>query len=334
MSLDSLMETQDLEEDWDHGLPVMLAGRIPYKLGRDFRIGISVYQGVRDLLMDLNEARTIMAENARLVLKARMVVPANAVDSEGNFDAGKDVIVQESLDEEMAGKPGGSYAVLEYNFQANELIHHKDELVLDIMSRSGLAEQFTGGTSKGGEGQAFTGTALRTRLIPTIQAAKGVARGPDREVPKILKAMAMLSALPTEKGGCGKTWSEPDGDHYYQRATVLPEDINEKTQRHVMGVQGEIESIETAVEDMHPDWTDDEVKEEVERIRDDRASGPTYSAPGEEPPTDLPNVPPGGPGSAVPTPGSVVGSQQPGAGRPVDGQSPGQQPPKVPGGGP
>jgi hypothetical protein len=350
--LTSLPETSHLDEDWDHGLPVMLAGRVPNKLGRDFRLGVSEYQGVRDLMMDLNEARTIMAENARLVLKARMVVPANAIDAEGNFDAGNDVIVSESLDEEMAGKQGGPYAVLEYNFRADQLVQHKNELTLDIMARCGLAEQYVQ-ESRGGGGQAFTGTALRTRLIPTIQAAQGKARNFDREVPKMLKSLALLSNLPPERGGCGQPWQDPEGPHVQQRSPLLPEDLNEKVQRHVMAVQGEVESIQTAVEDMHAgEWDDDRVELEVERIRSDRNSGPTFAEDlddleqqEQEAETErqsqlesmqIPNVPPGGPGSAVPDPKDVVGSAQPGASSnpPVDGQSPGRRPPQVKAGGP
>lgn len=337
--LSQLPETAHLDEDWDHGLPVMLAGRIPNKLGRDFRLGVSEYQGVRDLIMDLNEARTIQAENARLVLKARMVVPANAVDADGNFDAAQDVVVAESLDEELAGKQGGPYAVLEYNFRAEQLIQHKNELTLDVMARCGLAEQYVQ-ESRGGGGQAFTGTALRTRLIPTIQAAQGKARNFDKEAPRILKSLALLSSLPPEQGGCGQDWKEPEGPHIQQRSPLLPEDLNEKVQRHVMAVQGEVESIQTAIEDMHGDeWDDERVELEVARIRADRSSGPTYADDQSDPKDleslDIPNVPPGGPGSAVPGPSDMLGSAQPGADQPpVDGQSPGKQPPQVVAGGP
>lgn len=328
-------ETQDLPQEWDHGLPIMLAGRVPNRLGRDFRLGVSEYQGVRDLLMDLNETRTIMAENARLVLKARMVVPANAIDEDGNFDVGKDIIVAETLDEEMAGKAGGPYAVLEYNFQARELITHKTELTLDILARVGLAEQFVQ-ESRGGAGQAFTGTALRTRLIPTILAASGKARPWDKEVPKMLQAFALLSALPTEKGGLGKDWKDAGGKHVQKRASVLPEDLNEEVQRHVMAVQGEIESIQLAVEQMHPDWDEETVEIEVMRIHADRTIGPTFTEDDASPEDlNLPALVPGGPNTAVPGPSDVVGSEQPGVTTPpVDGQSPGQTPPRVLAGGP
>src|SRR5438105_9275472 len=55
---DPFKETEGLPEEWDHGLEMMLAGRIPNKLGRDWRLGMSQLQGVKDLIMDLNESRT------------------------------------------------------------------------------------------------------------------------------------------------------------------------------------------------------------------------------------------------------------------------------------
>lgn len=352
--LSSLPETAHLDEDWEHGLPVMLAGRIVNKMGRDFRLGVSQYQGVRDLLMDLNEARTIMAENARLVLKARMVVPANALDADGNFDASDDVVVAESLDEELAGSKSGPYAVLEYNFQSAALIEHKNELTLDILARVGLAEQF-GQQSRGGGGQAFTGTALRTKLVPTVQSGQGKAREYDRKVPHVLKALALLDNLSPEKGGCGTSWTNAAGPHVQQRANLLPEDPNEKVQRHVMAVQGEVESIQTAVSDLHDeDWSEEEIELEVTRIRGDRMLGPTYAdinkTTAEELSTEIeaeqglspmgtptntdapPSKPNGGPGSAVSTPKDVLGSTQPGVS--PDGQSPGKKPPQVKAGGP
>ena len=88
-------ETEDLPEEWKHGLPYMLAGRILNKRGRDFRLGVSDYQGIKDLLLDLNEALVIASENARMSGKSRMVVPASAVDKEGKVDLGADVLVDE-----------------------------------------------------------------------------------------------------------------------------------------------------------------------------------------------------------------------------------------------
>lgn len=289
------VEVEDLPEEWPHDLPYMLAGRIPNKLGRDWRIGISDYQGIKDLLLDLNEARSIMAENARNTMKSRMIVPTSALDEDGNFDAGTDVIPAESTDNvDLGGNNKGPFAVLEYTYQAAPIIEHIDSLVSTALTRVGLAEQFTGG-GRQMEGQSFSGTALRTRMIPTTLAASGKARFFDDAVPKILRCAAAVDSLPSEKGGCGNSWSNVSDLPSMERSDVLPEDAGEETNRHVAAVGGEIESVETAVRAMHKDWSDKDVEDELQRIKDDRDEF-GIGAPKPPPPGGIP-----GPG-AVPTP--------------------------------
>lgn len=336
---DPFKETEGLPNEWDHGKECMFAGRIPNKLGRDYRLGVSQLNGSKDLILDLNEARSIMAENARNTAKARMIVSADMIDEFGEFDAGKDVYIKETLDETIDAKQSVS-TVLEYKFQAEELMVHIHDLEATIFARCGLAEQFVQ-TTKGGGGQAYTGTALRTRLIPTTLAASGKAKFWDRGVPEMLKAMALAASIPKEQGGCGQTWTEPDGVFTQKRGTILPSDPNEETQRHVMAVQGEIESIEQAVRESHPEWEDAEIMKEVEKIKEEHAGVIHYSGKLEGGGGD-PNEPPGGQATADTPP--VAGTQsaslrdttkprQPGTRRGVDGQSPGKQSPVVTAGG-
>jgi hypothetical protein len=300
-------ETQDLEEEWDHGLEVMLAGRVPNKLGRDWRLGLSDFQGIRDQLLDLNEARTIMAENARLTARKRMVVPAAALDANGNFDAGSDVLTVESLDTDLDDKGSkGPYAILEYTFDASALIAYIDDLIKVALTRVGLTPQFGSGEDSGSSrGGAFSGTALRTKLIPTRLAAAGKARYWDDAIPKIVQALQLVDALPTESGGCGHHWTGPKDLPVVERSNALPEDPTEEVTRHVAAVAGEVESVETAVRELNPDKDDKWVNEELDRIKEDRTTFGIgqKNAPGG--PQDGP-PPPDGEGSVAPG-GGVIG---------------------------
>lgn len=262
-------ETADLPEEWAHNLPVMLADRIPNKIGRDVRLGISDYQGIRDFLLDLNEARVIMAENARIAGKKRVIGPASAIQQDGTFPAGVDFIPHEMLNEDM--DPKEQIVVLDFEFNASQLLAYISDLISTALTRTGLAEQFV--QSRGsGEGAATSGTALRTRFIPTVLAAGGKARFFDDQIPKILKAMAMVSNLPTESGGTGQQWANVNDLPSVQRSSVLPEDPGEEVGRHVTAVAGEIESVETAVRELHEDWSDEQIVEELQKIRDDRTT--------------------------------------------------------------
>ncbi len=151
-------ETANLQEEWTHELG-MLCGRIANRLGKDRRFGISIYQGVKDLLYSLNEATTIGHENARLTLKRRLAVPREAMGADGKFAAGEDIlVVDDPLDSELGSSSGsGRFAVLEYSFDAAALIAYKNDLASNILTRVGLSRQFTDPNDS--TGTAASGTA-------------------------------------------------------------------------------------------------------------------------------------------------------------------------------
>lgn len=268
--LDERPETAMLEEEWSHGLG-MLAGRIPNKLGSDRRFGISDYRGVKELLLALNEATTIGHENVRLVAKKRMVVPPSALGEDGRFDASEDVLIgDEPLDQELGGKTtSGKFGVLEYSFDANALISYKSDLAGIILTRVGIAQQFVNANSRSGtsEGMAQSGTALRLRLIPTTLAAQGKARFWDDALPKILMLMQLVDALPEEQGGFGRSWAMPGEPPAIERSQPLPQDETEQITNHAAAVGAEIESRRSAIADLHPDWSDDQIEEELNQIK-------------------------------------------------------------------
>lgn len=270
--LDVRPETATLEPDWDHELG-LLCGRVYNKLGRDRRVGMSDYHNVVDLLMSLNEATTIGHENVRLTAKKRIAVPREAIGEDGQFDASEDVLVMdEPLDDQLGVKTGGGkFAVLEYSFDSTALIQYKLDLIATILSRVGIVAEFAnaggGERSGGGSGAAaLSGTALRMRLIPTTLAAKGKARPWDVALPHILMLAQQLDALPEERGGFGRSWNLAAEPPAVERGEPLPTDESEETQRHVSAVGGEIESRRTAISELHPNWDENQVQEELDQI--------------------------------------------------------------------
>lgn len=269
--LGSHPETEALREEWRHDLPAMLAGRIPNIEGVDPTLGVSDYFRIKDLLHDLNEALTIGAENARKTLRQRMIAPASAFDEDGNL---RDVEVwaAESLDNEMPEESKGSpFRVLEYSFEAEKILTWRRGLAEDALGRIGIVPQFVGAGS-GQEGLAQSGTALRVRLIPTTAA--GEERGQfwdDKRagLPGILAVCQMVDALSREEGGFGVSWVDPSVAPAVERGSTLPEDEAEVIERNSAAVQGQIRSRETAVREQHPDWSDDQVEEELGRIAKD-----------------------------------------------------------------
>lgn len=275
---------------WAHGLP-MLVGRITNgrRVDRALKIGVSDYHRITDFLLDLNEAATIGAENARLTAKRRVVISEDALQRQGpgttdgmvdrgdgiftradtaraGFDAGEDVLVVSRLDAELGKSPDSTYKVLEYSFDAEALIAYKRDLVETALTRVGVTPQYVGVITGAGDGLALSGTALRLRLIPTTKAGQGKARPWTRALPRVLSLMARLDALPVEDGGFGRAWTDPTQPPSLERNASLPHDDVEDAQVEATLVGAGLRSRRTSVERQHPDWTPEQVDAELDAI--------------------------------------------------------------------
>lgn len=271
---------------WNHGLP-RLMGRIVNRRGRDRRVGVSEFAGIRDYLLDLNEAVSIAAENARLTAKKRVVVPESSARAStgpelvdrgdgslvpvqrATFDAGEDVLIADTLNEELGRESTPPFKVLEYSFDATALIAHKRDLVESALTRTGLTPQ-TVGIRVEGEGFAVSGTSLRFRLIPTDKAAKGKGRELDAELPRILQRAELVDALPEAAGGFGRVYADTETPPTVKRANPLPNDPVEDATVESTLVGSGVRSVETSVRSQHPEWTEELIAAEVARIRDER----------------------------------------------------------------
>lgn len=266
--------TEDLEDETAHNLPLMPAGRVPNQLGKDVTYGRSDYAGIEDYVYSLNEALTIGRENARLTLKKRVVVPASAVDEGGNLPVNQEAIVVESADLAMGKDSTGSsqFKVLEYSFDADNLIKYQNSLAEAALTRVGITPSYIGINTNQSEGRAITGTALRLRLLPSTNAAKSRAAFWDKMLPRALLLMQILDARPVAEGGFGIKWAKAGEVPGVERGNPLPNDEVEEAQRHSVLVGAALESVETALRSLHPSWEDKEVQDEYERIKADVAA--------------------------------------------------------------
>lgn len=281
-------ETADLQDVWNHGLP-MLAGRIVNDIDDDPSLGISDYDQQVDFFLALNEARTIGAENTRLTAKKRLFVAGSLIEPDGTFDAGSDVIAVD----QAGGTLGDStdkapVTEVEYSFDAKSLIEYDNDLEAAILSRVGLVPQLLG---RGVEGHSQSGTAIRLRFLPTENAAGGKAREWDDKGPHILHLTMLVDALPEERGGFGRSYSNLLAPPTIERGSILPRDEAEIVEENATAVGSGIRSRETAIREQHPEWTDEDVEEELKRIEEDeKVLGP---------------IPPPEPGADIPPPSAM-----------------------------
>jgi hypothetical protein len=256
-------ETDGLPDVWVHDLP-MLAGRILNLVDDDPTLGRSDYTGVERLLLALNEAATIGAENARLTAKKRLFVSGKMTEDDGSFDAGADVIQVNPQDGELGKDSPPPISAVEYSFDAAALIAYTSDLTDRVLTRVGVAPELVGRDTK--TGRAESGTALRTRLLHSVITAQGKGRYWDDGLPRILALVQQIDALPAEEGGYGRSYVDPSGHPAVERGSILPHDDVEEAQRLVALVAGEVMSRELAVREQHPDWDDTQVGDELTLI--------------------------------------------------------------------
>lgn len=292
--------TRELAPEWETGLEGMAVERIPNRLRASRQIGVSDYARIMDPLLDLNEVGMIGAHNVRLTGRKRAVVSQTALRASttgdndltpeenpgaginpprARFDAAEEVFVQDALDGELGRDAKDPFRILEYSFDAEALIAWKRDLVETAVSRIGLTPQYLGVAGSLGEGYAISGTALRLRLIPQDNAGRSKARYVDDVIPRLLTKMATLDKV-DPAFGFGRAWTQPDELPTFKRTPGIPVDEVEQAQRHEALLRAGAESVETAVRDLHPEWDDTAVRDEVQRIRDDKSSaGPSMFGP-------------------------------------------------------
>lgn len=264
MQLSDHPAVADLQDTWNHGLASMLCGRVVNKRAPRNEAR-SVYHGIRDYLLALNENFAIGQENARLTGKKRAVVTPDMLDAEGRFPDDTDFFIRQHTDGDP-DKPGESLIQIEWEFDATALIQWDDHLEERAITRARIAPQLIGQNTEG----ALTGPALRARLLDTLLARMGKGRFWDDELPQCIAAAQMVDDLQEGLGGFGREWKDPAARPSVERGDALPVDAGDEVLRISSEIGAEILSTQTAIEERHPDWDDARVLEEMARILKDR----------------------------------------------------------------
>ena len=280
VELTALPLTESLLPEWLTGLPI-LAGVVKNGFNIRGNLGFSEYDRIESLLLELNEARTIGSENARLTAKKRLFANSSilATDSSGGnaFPVGEDIILTDT-----GGGPigGGSdkppVTAVEYSFDAMPLIAHTQEVERTILSRVGLVPQFIGTDV---QGSSDSGTALRLRFLPTVNAARAKSREWESKLPLIMMLAMLVDQMPLEMGGFGREYLTAGLRPSVKLGSVLPTDDAEQVRNTSLAVSSEIMSRETAIAEQHPEWDQQAVLEEIDRIQTDLSGAPVVLPP-------------------------------------------------------
>jgi hypothetical protein len=267
--LDRIDVTAEYAEEWRHGLP-MLAGRVVNDLDDDDTQGVGDYDGIVDQLLDLNEAMTIAAENARLTGKDRIFAAGRFMQADGTFDASMEVFQVEQDDSALGeGDSKPPVVAIEKSYDAAPLWLHIQNLVKTALNRVGLVPQWIG---EDVQGHGETGLAIRLRFIPTTNAAKGKLREWMHVIPRQIDLMLQVASLSIEEGGFGKDVAqvEPPAVEF---GDPIPQDQSRDLLDVSAAVVSEVMSRTTAIATLHPEWDESQVEEEIARIDKDKEAG-------------------------------------------------------------
>ena len=251
------------------GIARPLVAFVPNSIDADPSRGFSDYRGLEDRFMALNDATTIGQSNARLAGKKRALVDATYIGRDGRVPTGDDVFLKTSASATM-GEGGKPLEILEYDFDASAIVEWIDHLFDTSLLLAGVAPQTVGRSVDGG---AVSGTALKLKAMHSLIESSGKGRFLTRGARQLISFAAQLDARPTTEGGFGRKWSSRDpGLPSVELADALPRDDMEAAQRLVMLTNANAISTEEKVRAVHPEWKQDQIDEEVERIESGQPS--------------------------------------------------------------
>jgi hypothetical protein len=262
MDLDAFEPTKGKQPLVQTGIPKALVAFIPNSFDADVTRGYSDYRGLEDRFLALNEGWTIGASNLRLAGKKRALVDAEYLDANGRLPAMDDVFIRRDKSA-LAGEGGKPLQMIEYSFEAESIMRWLGELFDTTLLFAGLAPQSVGRAVDGG---AISGTALKLKMAHSLVEASGKGRHFDRGVGRLLGFAAQIDSRPVASGGFGRGWTDAESQPAIARADGLPRDDVEAAQIIVALTNAEAISLEEKVRMAHPEWTPEQVGDEVERI--------------------------------------------------------------------
>lgn len=227
--------------------------------------GRSDFAGIESLMGSLDEAWTSWMRDLRLG-KARIMLPQSMLEVEGPgggglFDLDREVFVQLNMLDDGAG--ASSLAMNQFNIRVDEHERTVAALRHQILSAAGYSAQSLG--DEGTVAVTATEVAARERQSLTTRGLKILYQRP-----------ALLEVLTTmlyvDVTHCGAKGVDPTVELTASWPQAVQPDP-ESTARTLSYLET-AKAISTwmKVKTLHPEWDDEDVAEEVARIRDDAAA--------------------------------------------------------------
>ncbi|MFJ6566631.1 hypothetical protein ACIQNU_04375 [Streptomyces sp. NPDC091292] len=285
-------------------LPNVLPNRLWDGIPDTAPLGRSDYAGVEPLMDALDESWSSWMRDLRLG-KARLLLPQSMLETEGagkggSFDLEQEVRVALNMLDEGGAKD--SITMVQFAIRVDDHERTAKALRRQILSSAGYSAQSFG--EEGTVAVTATEVAARKEESLTTRGLKLLYQRPA--LLEVLSTMLWVDAV-----HCGAKGIDPAAELTASwPAAVQPDPEAQARTLSLLDSAGAISAF-MKVRGLHPEWDEEEVVEEVQRIRADKADA----------------VPAGDPFSTTDPavidaalPGSVADDAQPGAGEGIDGQ--------------
>lgn len=283
--LNSIEETRGIKPDVNSGTGMLLATYVPNMLpNRDaphLRFGRSDYQGIYGMFDALDEAYSSIQRETRHT-KTTVIVPMEYLRkreamfedmdtraSKWTFANASGVFTALDIDSRNTSSP---MTVVNPEIRADARLKVCDDLVRRILSAAGYAPQSAGIDING---SAESGTALTVRERKTLRTTE------TKKTYWWHALMDMMRAFLVLDKAVFKSQVDPNAELSIELPSNTQPDIQQMSDILERLERAGAVSIQTKVQLLHPEWSEDAVQEEIERIRLERGkTGPDPLDPG------------------------------------------------------
>lgn len=263
-------ETESLEDE--EVLPVedlivrYVPNMRPNRLLRGSSLGQSDLAGVEGLMDSLDEAFTSWMRDIRLA-KARVIVPESWLEfndqGQPYFDTDREIFTKLNIDPLTAGESGNAMTVAQFAIRMEEHRQTCLELIERIITHAGYSPQTFGLKI---EGSSESGTALNLRERRSYITKSKKERYWTHALEDIFEIMLAVDA---KVFGSNIKPFRPS----VKLADALSFDLRQVAETINILNTAQAISIETKVRMAHPDWSEEQIREEVERIKEEQGLG-------------------------------------------------------------
>ncbi|MBS1968676.1 MAG: phage portal protein [Bdellovibrionales bacterium] len=261
-----LLERYEIEPVFRTGYDGVAAVYIPNRRpNRKFLasgFGASDYQGVRQMFDSLDETYTSWINDIRLA-KGRLHIPETFIDydDEGNsaFDMDNDIYRKLSGAAAMGDGSADKFAITQFAIRSDDFYKACIFIVQQIITTIGYSTQSFGITSETSQTATESNNRERKSYLTTSKKRRHFERG-------LKQLIDIMRAVSNEHFGAGFDMSLPVTVDF---GDAVESDVSQLATVIDMLFRAQSASIETRVRYFNPSWTDEEVQQEVERIRDE-----------------------------------------------------------------